>query len=351
MLSFLSSLLPPVNRETSGPSHAKVLNLDKERRTEPERVASVWDKVLSRKSIGDFEGLEDRVAEIAQTEHYCFRGCQLALQNVLDKHFLTLHTLEFGKKESIGPDGKPAGDTSAYSFTSYLKSDRWLLNGRMGTGGTRAKISYENGPLSASLQGNFADDPSKNHMELDCTYNFRDMCIQLKSSDFVAYGICYTQPVTDTVGMGLEVYSTLDDRSRLKVVGQHTATDKQNQTILTWSTGLGPDQVTVSYLQKVNSHLSLLTSADFSFGADKQTKVKDWVSVLKVGYNYTCRDDGEQLPPNAFPPSIRACADSTGNISVFMEEPMSEALGLAISAKVNPITDDYDFGFGFTVSM
>jgi len=316
--------------------------------TSTDGKTSLWDKVLRSKNIGTFEGLEDRAAEITQTELYCFRGCQLALQNVLDKHFLTLHTVEYGKKETMGPDMKPAGDTAAYSFTSYLKTERWLLNGRMGTGGTRAKISYENGGFSASAQGNFADDPNKNHLEMECNYKIHDMSMELKTSDFIAYGASYTQPITESLGMGFEVYSTIDDKSRLKVVGVHSA--KECQTVGTWSTGLGPDQVSLSYLQKVNPHLTLLTSADFSYGSDRQSKIKDWVSVLKLGYNYSCRDE-EGLPATALPPSIRACADSSYNIAVSMEEPMSEALQLQLTAKVNPVTDDYDFGFGFTVSM
>lgn len=60
--------------------------------------------------------------EIVQTEHYCFRGVQFSLQNILDKHFLTAHTIELGKKETIGPDGKGMGDTAAYGMTSYLKA-------------------------------------------------------------------------------------------------------------------------------------------------------------------------------------------------------------------------------------
>jgi len=61
--------------------------------------------------------------------------------------------------------------------------------------------------------------------------------------------------------------------------------------------------------------------------------------------------DDEAMKYGAFPPTIKACADSTGNIAIMMEEPMSEMLGLSLSAKVNPLSYEYDFGFGFTVNM
>jgi len=313
-------------------------------------LRDTWRRAISTRALGGFEDLEDKLVDITQTEHYCYRGFQLAVQSVLDKHFITIHSVELGKKESVGMDGRPQGDTSAYYFTSYLKNNRWLLNGRMGTGGTRVKVTYENGKFAASAQGNFADDPMKHHLELECNYEVADANIELKTSDFIAYGFCYTQPVTEKLGMGLEVYSTLDDRSRLKVIGTHLT--KESQFLASWATGLGPDQVQLNYWQKVNPRLALFTSADFSFAADKQTRVKDWVSVMKVGYNYTIRDgDEQQVPPTAMPPNIRACADSTGNIAVFMEEPITEMLSASLSAKVNPISDEYDFGFGFTASL
>jgi hypothetical protein len=67
------------------------------------------------------------VVEILQTEHYCYKGVSLTFQNILAKHFVTSHTIELGKKESIGPDGRPAGDTAAYGFTSYFQSGRVSL--------------------------------------------------------------------------------------------------------------------------------------------------------------------------------------------------------------------------------
>jgi hypothetical protein len=45
------------------------------------------------------------------------------------------------------------------------------------------------------------------------------------------------------------------------------------------STGLGPDQVSATYTQKMGAHMTLLTEANFSFAPEKQTRRKEWVSV------------------------------------------------------------------------
>lgn len=94
---------------------------------------SLLEKLRNSQPVGRFDTLEERtqgtislfvfdlIPEIVQTEHYCYRGVQFCLQNILDKHFLTAHTIELGKKETIGPDGKPQGDTAAYGMSSYLK--------------------------------------------------------------------------------------------------------------------------------------------------------------------------------------------------------------------------------------
>jgi len=186
---------------------------------------------------------------------------------------------------------------------------------------------------------------------MDMTYKLYDMCLQLKMQDFGVFGMSFTQPIVENLNMGVELFGIIDnDKVKLKVTGQHKGTES-SETLVSLQTGLGADQLTLAYSQKINPHLTFLSSADYSYSAERQSRIKEWVSVYKAGYLYQVGQDEEAMKYGAFAPTIKATADSIGNISVFLEEPMSEMLQLHLSAKLNPLSDDYEFGFGFLVAM
>jgi len=333
---MFTSLMPGAGGSTKTPLLGEADPIIGVAAAEPSSGSISWKDVLKRKSVGDIDSLEERATEILHTGNYCFRGCHVTLQNVLSKHFLTLHTLEMG----------PGAD---YIFTGYLKSNHWLLNGRMGVSGTKAKVDYENGGFQANFSGNFADDAMKSHFEADVGYTMKDMNVQVKMSDFAAIGLCYTQPITDSIGIGAQVFSVLhNDKALLKLVAQHIDKEAETQTILSCSTGLGPESIALSYHHKIMKNLSFLAHIEATFGSDKQAPggPKEWSTVFKAGYLYQCREM-LQYPM----PTLRGCLDSTGNIAVFLEEPMGEMVMMNLAAKANPISDEYDIGIGFTLTL
>lgn len=109
--------------------------------------------------------------------------------------------------------------------------------------------------------------------------------------DFVAYGISYTSPLAwqgavSSWKAGMDVYMTLDDRARLKGIVQYAPPQTGEEISVVASTGLGPDQISLQYMQKMGPHVNLFTEANYSFTSDKQTKKKDWVSVGSISYSF-----------------------------------------------------------------
>jgi hypothetical protein len=185
---------------------------------------------LPSTGIGKFESLDENFSEILETERHCFRGFQAQAQNVLHQHFLVVHTVEMGKNENVGLDGKKDEERSAYSLTGYLKKAPWVYNGRYGSGNTSANVTYDNGgPFIFTGQGHFHEDRTRTNWELDFAYKQRDMCVQLKTSGFEAFGLSYTQPLFEGIGFGGEVYvSPFQDKGRLKFISRYN--DKDNKT-------------------------------------------------------------------------------------------------------------------------
>lgn len=188
----------------------------------------------------------------------------------------------------------------------------------------------------------------------------RYACLLERSSnvqqDFVAYGLTYTSPLAFTDGAksswksGIDMYMTLDDRARLKGIVQYEPGTGEEFSVVA-STGLGPDQVSLQYMHKMGAHVNLFTETNFSFAADKQTKKKDWVSVcrfqecaltfhqtFKLGYSYSTRDDASlhNLPT----PSIKATVDTSANVAVFLEEPLSDFLVANFTLKVRVLSQN-----------
>jgi len=313
----------------------------------------LWEETLlshlrKRKPPGDMDAIEREASEILQTPAYAFRGVQVTIQNVLHRNFLTLHSLELGKKETIGPDGQGEGDVSAYNFTGYLKTARWTMNARMGSTATSARLEYENGPFVGSCQGNFSDDPNKGHIEFDLNLKVLDATLQFKTADFGAFGFAYSQNATDNVTAAVEIFGVPDDSDRCRLKTCLKVALPQDNTLLlsgVVSSNLGPDQAQFTWYRKVTKNYTLLSSAEFSY-VDKQRKAeKDWNSILRLGYNFSIRDAMMPMP------AAKGLIDSSGNIALSFEEPLNDLMSATFSAKVNPLTDDYDFGVGLGVSM
>jgi len=169
------------------------------------------------------------------------------------------------------------------------------------------------------------------------------MCVQLKTSGFEAFGISYTQPISNGLGFGGEVYiSPFQDKGRLKFMGRADSDDKKDSVLGTFTTGMGPDQLSIGYLRKFTPSLNFLAVSDFSFDQTAKTGTK-LTSVLKVGYQFK-----SELPGT---PVARALLDTSGNVACVLEDAFSETMQLTVTAKMNYFKNLYDFGFGILVSI
>jgi len=311
-------------------------------------------------NIGKFEALDDKFAEILETDRHCFRGFQGQVQNNLHQHFAVVHTVELGKNEIMGPDGKKDEERSAYTLTSYLKKAPWVFNGRYGNRVCNGAVVYDNGGPVITTQGTFNEDETKSNWEMDIAWKRRDMCIQLKTAAFDAVGFSYTQPLTERLAFGGEVFlSPWQDKGRLRFVGKYTDEHTKDNALATVTTGMGADQCTFTYLKKVTDSLGVLAEADFSLdsggpggmaammGGGPKGPPK-MVSVLKLGYSFkTETKTGHPVGTMA-----RAIVDTTGNVSCLVDETFNEGFCSAtLSARVNYWKNLYDFGIGLLVAI
>jgi hypothetical protein len=299
---------------------------------------------LPNKGIGKFEGLDDKFAEILETDRHCFRGFQATLQNILHQHFLVIHSIELGKNENITPEGKKDEERSAYSITGYMRKAPWLFNARYSNGTTNANCIYDNGGVVITSQGHFSEDENKSNFEIDFAFKHQDMVIQLKTSGLEAYGFSYTQPVGKRLGFGGEVYlSPFQDKGRLKLMGLYNNDENKDSTLATVITGMGPDQLTLSYLKKVNPSLGILTEADFSLDRTSKQGGPKLTSVLKLGYSFKSDLPGASM--------ARAIVDTTGGVACVIDDAFNENCSVTLTAKINYFKNLYDFGVGVVVSM
>jgi len=219
-----------------------------------------------------------------------------------------------------------------------------MFNGRYNNGNTSANVIYDNGgPFVLTSQGHFHEDRARSNWELDLAFKKRDMCFQAKTSSFEAFGLSYTQPVLNGIGLGGEVYvSPFQDKGRLKFIGRYSDKESKNNALATLTTGMGPDQLTLSFNKKVAKSLHMMTEADFSL--DRNPKSGNKVSsVLKMGYHFK-----SDLPGTSI---ARGIVDTTGNVCCVIEDAVSEAMQLTVTAKINYFKNLYDFGFGILISV
>jgi len=296
------------------------------------------------KNIGKFESLDDKFAEILETDRHCFRGFNATLQNILHQHFLVMHSIELGKNENITPEGKKDEERSAYSITAYMKKTPWTFNARYSNGTTNANCIYDNGGVVVTSQGHFTEDEMKSNFEIDFAWKVGDMVMQLKTSGLEAYGFSYTQPLGKNLGFGGEVYmSPFQDKARLKLMCVYNNPEQKEHTLATVITGMGPDQFTLSYLKKVTPSLGVLTEADFSLDRASKQGGPKLTSVLKVGYSFKSDLPGASV--------ARAVVDTTGGVACVIDDAFNENCSVTITAKINYFKNLYDFGLGVMVSM
>jgi len=190
----------------------------------------------------------------------------------------------------------------------------------------------------------FSEDEMKSNLECDFSWKFKDVCIQAKTAQFHAFGISYTQPILDNCGFGAEVYlSPFQDKGRLKFVGLYNNKEEKEHAMASFSTGMGPDQFTATYLKKITESLGILAEADFT--VDRTPKAPGGgklVSVFKLGYSFKSELQGTS--------AARAVVDTTGGVACIVED-ATEFGSLTACAKINYFKNLYDFGFGVSVAM
>jgi len=248
---------------------------------------------------------------------------------------VTCHSIALGKRENVDQwTGKKDDERSLYTFSSFLRTGHWSLNGRWSTNGiTRAAVQYDAGIFSATASGQFSVDERKTAWETDAAITKNDWCLQLKLQG-PAIGVSYTQPIMPQYSLGSEIFfSPLNGASRLKWIGKHESKEDGSVSTLGYTTGLGPDQLSLNYIKAVKKNLDVSAALDLSYE-------KKWSSVFKIGYQlkaqHTC---------------IRGMIDSTLKAVCMMEEPLNEAVLIQGSVKMDYPSNVYDFGFGATLSM
>jgi len=195
-------------------------------------------------------------------------------------------------------------------------------------------MQYETGTVSLTASGQFSADERKTAFESDAAITKNDWCFQAKLQG-PAIGFSYTQPVLPQYSMGSELYfSPMNGLSRLKWIGKHENKEDGSVATLGFSTGLGPDQISLNYTKEIKKNLDISTILDVS------REKKNWTSVVKFGYQFKNVHS-----------SIRGLVDSTLKSMCVLEEPLNEVMSVQASVKMDYLKNVYDFGLGLTMSM
>jgi len=289
-------------------------------------------------NVGQFEDLNDRAAEVLEVDQQTWTGCQINIQNLLGPKFITAHSLHLGKKENVDPmTGKKDDERATYAFTTFLKTKYWLLTGSaLSNAITRTTITYDRKWITTKLSGQFAADERRTAWEADVSLSKGDTCFQAKLQG-PALGLSYAQPISANYALGTEImFAVLSDSCRLKWIGKRNDDAAKSTSLISYTTGLGPDQIAVNYAKTVLKNLDVVTELDLSFSA----KTKNWESVYKLGYVLK----SEQA-------NVKALLTSTGKVVCTLEQPLSESVSAVLSGKIDYPGNVYDFGFGMTMSM
>jgi len=132
-------------------------------------------------------------------------------------------------------------------------------------------------------------------------------------------------------------YSPLNGGSRLKWLGRRENPEAGSTSVVSYSSGIGPNpnQVSLNYTK------SVLKSLDITVALDLSRDSKDRVtSVYKLGYFF--RSEGM---------NVKGIVDSTLKAVVMVDEPLSDTVMMQFCGKMDFPKNVYDFGVGMMVSM
>jgi len=234
--------------------------------------------------------------------------------------------------------GNKDDERARYDFISYVKTKRWTLNGRIGTGGvTQARFNYDRGIVALAFAGSFAADENNSGFQAEAAVRLRDTTLEAKVQG-PTLALSYSQALAASSAVGTELlFSPVTDTSRLRFVGAFGNQESTGSLISSYSTGHGADQLHVAFVRQVARNLDFGVGTELSY----EPKNKTWASLFRFGYQFKT-DRGSMT---------KATIDSTGTVTAMMEESLSEAAAVTFSAKVNYPKNTADFGIGLNFSV
>ncbi|VVB00659.1 unnamed protein product [Arabis nemorensis] len=247
-----------------------------------------------------------------------FEGFRFDYTKMLNQKFGISHSVSMGPTE-IPPElfKSPSSEiikipTANYDFCTHYVDPKLLLVGRVTT----------DGRLNARLKYDFTDNLSIKSNAQGSDYRTQ---LQLGTGSLVIAN--YIQHVTPKLSLGGEVFWAGEQMKSGVGLGARYENDKMVATGQIASSGVAM----MNYVHKVSEKVSF--AADFMYNH----AFKD--VTASVGYDYILRQC-----------RIRGKIDSNGVVAAHLEERLTPALGILISAEVDHRKKDYKFGIGLSLN-
>lgn len=259
-----------------------------------------------------------------------FEGFRFDMTKPVSPKFMLSHSLYMGNEEHL-TQGNQIVKTpdSTYEFGANVIDQRMLLIGRiMSTGHLSARGKYDiTDRLSAKFQAQIASEEGASQTMVDVDYRGGDFQTQLKLGNNAFYGWNYLQSVGPRTSLGGEIFWLGQQRkSGVGLAARHEAESGHVTTCQVATTRL----LSLSYWHKVSEKVYL--SADFMWNWGQGE------AQAAIGYDYMLNTG-----------RVRGKVDSSGVMSMFLEERFTQGLNLVLSAQVDHARSNHKFGIGLTV--
>lgn len=296
----------------------------------PALVQQAEDITLEKsrlKSPGMLEHADNDVKRVLTPD--IIEGCRIDIQKSLGSKFAVSHSIMLGSQ--MAPEGLyQFGANVAMGNISESREPDTLLISRISHDRrliarwhqrfsnrfamrVQAQASAEPGPLMADVDLDFSGDT--------CTAN-------MKLSSTPLIGLAYFQSITNSLAIGgVGYYHCQHEKSVLSYAARYTTPDYMS--MLTYGS---VGTVQLHYLRKLSERVNLASELAYHAGTGEST--------ANVGAEYTLRQS-----------RFLTNVDHTGRISSTLDCKVSPALTLQLSASAHHKTDDFKFGYGFSIGQ